>query len=123
VKTIDPVVLFGSLGYTATLENGGRDPGDQVDYSLGMGFSLNDRISWSMSLAGTFIMRDEVDGETVPGSKSDIDTLQFGVTIQLARHLFVEPQVGFGLTEDATDFFVGVNIPYRFETLFPYGWF
>ena len=45
VKTIDPVVLFGSLGYTATLENGGRDPGDQIDYSLGMGFSLNDRTS------------------------------------------------------------------------------
>lgn len=37
VKTIDPVVFFGGLGYTATLESEGFDPGDQIPYSLGMG--------------------------------------------------------------------------------------
>lgn len=35
VKTFDPVVLFGRVGYTATLEREGRDPGDALVHPLG----------------------------------------------------------------------------------------
>ncbi len=123
VKTIDPVVLFGSLGYTYTKERNRNDPGDRILYSLGMGFSLNDRVSWSMRFAGAAVRRDEIDGETIKGSNEDLNSLQFSVTLQLARRFFAEPRVGFGITEDATDFIGGVNISYRLENRFPYDLF
>jgi FOG: LysM repeat len=123
VKTIDPVVLFGSVGYTWTVERGRLNPGDQIPYSMGMGFSLNDRVSFSTALAGTTIRPDEVDGKNIRPSGLDINTLQFGVTIQVAKRLFFEPVVGFGITEAATDFFVGINVPYRLEGQYPLPFF
>lgn len=123
VKTIDPVVFFGSIGYTATLKEGGRDPGDQIPYSFGTGFSMNDRVSFSTSLSGSVVRRTEVNGRGIAGSSANINSLQLSSTIQLTKRLFVEPFVGFGLNDEATDFIVGFNVPYRFERLFPLPFF
>ena len=112
VKTIDPVVLFGHLGYAFTLEREGRDPGDQILYQMGMGFSLNDRVSLNMQVNGAAIGRIEIDGMEIGGSSLDIINLQFGVTVRVTKRLYVEPVVSAGLTEDATDVFVGINFPY-----------
>ncbi|MGH8644922.1 MAG: transporter [Gammaproteobacteria bacterium] len=133
VKTIDPVVLFGSLGYTWTLEegdvdlgmsiSGDVDPGDQILYSMGMGFSLNHRVSFSMAMAGAAIRRTEVNGGEISGSGLDINTLQFSTTVQLAKRVYLEPVVGFGLTDEAPDFLVGINVPFGFERRFPLPFF
>lgn len=123
VKTIDPVVLFGSLGYNAVLKEGKTDPGDQIPYSLGMGFSLNDRVSFSTSLNGAAILRSSRGGREIPGSGRDIHSLNLAVTVQVAKGLFVEPFVNFGLSEEATDFFAGVNVPYRFDERYPLPFF
>ncbi len=133
VKTIDPVVFFGSLGYTWTLEeedvdlgmsiSGDVDPGDQILYSIGMGFSLNDRVSFSMAMAGAAIRRSEVNGREISGSGLDINSLQFTTTVQLAKRVYVEPVVGFGLTDDAADFIVGINVPFGLEGRFPLPFF
>jgi Putative MetA-pathway of phenol degradation len=114
VKTLDPVVFFGRLGYTGTLERDGRDPGDQLFYELGMGFSLNDRVSFSMRVDGAAVGRFAVNGREIPGSSLDILSLQFTVTTRLARNWFIEPVVSIGLTDDATDAITGVNLVYRF---------
>ena len=119
VKTIDPVVFFGSLGYTWTLERGDLDPGDQIPYSIGMGFSLNDRVSLSMAMAGAAIRRTEINGNEIGGSGLDINSLQFTTTVQLAKRVYVEPFVGFGLTDEAADFLVGINVPVGLEGRFP----
>ncbi|MGH8659020.1 MAG: transporter [Gammaproteobacteria bacterium] len=124
VKTIDPVVLFGSLGYTWTLgtlelQGGDIDAGDQIPYSIGMGFSLNDRVSFSMAMDGAAIRRTETNGREISGSGLDINSLQFSTTVQLAKRVYVEPVVGFGLTDDAPDFLVGINIPFGLEGRFP----
>jgi hypothetical protein len=119
VKTIDPVVFFGSLGYTSTLEQGDVDLGDQILYSIGMGFSLNDRVSLSMTMAGAAIRRTEVNGNEIGGSGLDINSLQFTTTVQLAKRVYVEPFVGFGLTDEAPDFLVGINVPVGLEGRFP----
>jgi hypothetical protein len=68
VKTLDPVVFFGRLGYSATLERQGRDPGDQLFYVLGMGYSLNERVSFNMRVGGALVGRTAVDGQEIPGS-------------------------------------------------------
>jgi hypothetical protein len=121
VKSIDPVVLFGSLGYIATLESQGYDPGDQVPYSLGMGFSLNDRVSFRLSVSGAVVQQahDATGRNVTAGTGYDTDSLQFSTTIQQQKNLFFEPFVGFGLTEESPDFFAGVRIPYRFSGTYP----
>lgn len=113
IKTIDPVVLFGSLGYTAALERDGFDPGDQIPYSFGLGFSLNDQLSVSAALAGSAVRRASFNGGEIVGSSQDVHTLQFSTTVQVAKYLFVEPFVVFGLTEESPDFIAGINVPYR----------
>ena len=119
VKTIDPVVVFGSLGYTWILEQGDVDLGDAIPYSIGMGFSLNDRVSLSMTMAGAAIRRTEVNGNEISGSGLDINSLQFTTTVQLTKRVYVEPFVGFGLTDEAADFLVGINVPVGLEGRFP----
>ena len=119
VKTIDPVVFFGLLGYTTTLEKNGIEPGDQIPYSFGTGFSMNDKVSFSTSLSGNAVRRTKFNGREIAGSSKNINTLQLGFTVQLSKRLFIEPYVGFGLNEEASDFVLGFNLPYRFERLFP----
>lgn len=122
VKTIDPVVFFGSLGYTATLEEDGVDPGDEIPYSAGLGFSLNDRVSFSTTLSGLAVRRssgtDPTPEDPTSGS-ADINLLQFATTVRLMPGLFIEPFVAFGLTEESTDFIVGISVPYQIPGRFP----
>ncbi len=122
-KTIDPVVFFGSLGYSARLPAGGVDPGDQISYSVGGGFSLNNRVSVSAALSGSAILRTEVHGRETPGSAQNINSLQFSSTIKLTKALFVEPFVAYGLTKEAGDFVFGINVPYRFGDKYPLPFF
>ncbi len=133
VKTIDPVVFFGSLGYTWALEeedvdlgrsiSGDVDPGDHILYSIGMGFSLNDRVSLSMGMVGAVTSRTEINGGEISVSGLEINSLQFSTTVQLAKRLYLEPVVGFGLTDEAPDFLVGINVPFGLEGRFPLPFF
>jgi len=111
VKTLDPVVFFGRVGYTHRF----GDLGDVVSASLGMGFSLNDRVSYSMLVGGAFVDRPDVD-ETTSANNSTLElvSLQLAVTVLVSGRLFVEPVVNFGLSDDAVDVVVGVNIPFQF---------
>lgn len=120
LKTIDPVVFFGSLGYTATLEDDGVNPGDQIPYSAGLGFSLNDRVSFSTTLNGLAVRRRSGPDPQDPSSGSaDINLLQFATTVQLMPGLFIEPFTAFGLTEESPDFIVGISVPYQLPGRFP----
>lgn len=110
VKTLDPVVLFGRLGYTAVLERDGRDPADQFSYLFGTGFSLTDRVSISTRVSGIAGGRTQVNGSAIPGTSLDALSLQLAVTTRLTRRFYVEPFVSAGLTDDATDAVVGVSL-------------
>jgi len=115
VKTLDPVVFFGRLEYTHRF----GDLGDVFALSLGTGFSLNDRVSFNMQVLGAFVDRSEVDRSEVDeatlsdNSTLEIISMQFAVTILMSKRLFVEPVVNFGLSNDATDVVVGVNMPFQ----------
>lgn len=114
VKTFDPVVLFAKAGYNATLEARGHNPGDEVLYQMGIGYSLNERVSVSTQLNGAVVGSNKINGTTVRRSNLDIINLQFSVTAFVTRRLFVEPFVGVGLSKDAPDAVVGINILSRF---------
>jgi hypothetical protein len=55
-----------------------------------------------------------LDNHKVSDSSLEILSLQFGVTVLATKRLFVEPVVNFGLTADAPDVIIGVNVPFRF---------
>jgi hypothetical protein len=122
-KAIDPVVFFGSLGYNITFPNKGIRPGDEISYSFGSGFSLNDRVSIKAALTGSVILRSETNGLEIPGSAQDISSLQFSSTIKISKALFIEPFVAFGLTQETSDFTVGFNVPFRFDDKYPLPFF
>jgi hypothetical protein len=110
VKTLDPVVFFGRLGYTYTLERGGLDPGNEIAFLSGTGFSLNDRVSFSMQVNGIFTGDAKLNGRTVNHSNLESFSLQLGATVQVAKYWFVEPIVSFGLSDDASDVAFGINV-------------
>jgi hypothetical protein len=113
IKSLDPVVFFGRLGYAETLTHGDRNPGNIIEYSAGMGFALNDRVAFNIQLAGAFIGKSKFQGQTIERSSFEIANIQFSSTILITKKLFVEPFVSIGLTSDAFDSSVGFRIPYR----------
>ena len=98
-----------NLGYT--FEHAGLDRGNQIAFLGGTGFSLNDRVSLSMQVNGIYDTENtELNGRTITGSSQESVSLQLGVTVQLTKHVFVEPLVSFGLTNDAPDVVFGFNV-------------
>jgi len=126
IKTIDPVVLFARLGYTYNFASQTRDLGNIINYRLGMGFSLNDRVSFNIQLIGTHIAGSKFTGfGGTPGGAAGSGPVVFSsqsvrlmnavftTTILVTKNLFIEPLIGIGMTEQSFAMF-GVRIPYRF---------
>jgi hypothetical protein len=126
LKSIDPVVFFGRIGYTHNFPSSTLTLGDSVDYRLGMGFSLNDRVSFTIQLAGAIIAPGEQrvvvpetsfsagPGLTAVGIGSrEIMNLFFTTTVLITKRFFIEPVVGVALTDQAFTI-IGIRIPYRF---------
>lgn len=133
VKTLDPAILFASIGYTHTLEGsfddldinpdtvnpGDVDLGNSFNYGLGIAFALNERSSLSMSLAHKITDKSKIryngqDWSDVIGSDGNAATFNLGVTYALTPHLTLVTALGAGLTPDAPDFNIGFKLPYAF---------
>jgi len=115
LKTIDPVVLFAGVGYSTILKRSNLGAGDIIDYRAGMGYSLNDRVSFNLQATGSLIRRPApLLGLLAPTSRFEIVNLLFTTTILVTKRLFMEPVVGVGLTDDAFDATLGFRLAYRF---------
>jgi hypothetical protein len=115
LKSIDPVVFFAGLGYSTILQRSNLAAGDIIDYRVGMGYSLNDRVSFNMQLTGSLVRRPApLLGIQAPTSRFEIVNLLFTTTVLMTKRLFMEPLVGIGLTEDAFDATLGFRVAYRF---------
>jgi hypothetical protein len=128
IKSIDPVVFFGRIGYTYNFASQSRDLGNIFDYRLGMGFSLNDRVSFNVQFTGAYIGASKFSSTTTSGATAtaigitplpvstqsqEIMNLVFTVTVLVTKKLFIEPLVAVGLTENSFTI-VGLRIPFRF---------
>lgn len=132
LKTLDPMVVFGSLTYFRNFERGFSDieevQGDQpgrVDvgnaYQVGAGiaFALNEKSSISTSytqriVEQTRIRKDGQDWQPIVGSQANVGFVNLGATFSLNNNLSLISTVGIGLTEDSPDMAVSVRLPYRF---------
>ncbi|MGB3737949.1 MAG: transporter [Pontixanthobacter sp.] len=133
----DPVVLFGTLGYTFNLGEDVDtaippvriehvDPGDAISASGGIGISFNDRTTLNLGYAhawafGTTTRTSLLD----PGPGDDPFTISTSRDLQIGRFLFgvthrVNPStsinwsVEVGATDDAADVRSSLRIPLTF---------
>jgi hypothetical protein len=107
VKSYDPAVLFGGLGYTHTFKetlNGIEvAPGNSFNYSFGMGFAINNQITMSGQFFGAYQTETERDGVELLGSSREPMSLRTGLTYRISKGRYLEPAVTFGLNDDASD--------------------
>ncbi|WP_346427390.1 transporter [Caulobacter sp. 17J65-9] len=124
----DPAVIFGSLSYLAHLSKdinedfgdgvtvGRVDPGDAINASIGFGFALNDRFSYSLGYRHSYIFETdtELNGTTFGSNEVQVGALTFGMSYALARRYSLNATFDIGVTDDAPDVRVGLRLPIRF---------
>jgi len=133
LRTYDPVILFGNLGYTLYRPEAFDDIspvldqvspaevslGNTLQLSAGMAIALNDRsaISFSVANACSAATHTTAPGERemrVPGSSSNSSTFNVGGTYALPSGWTLSSQATVGLTPDAPNFVLGLRASHTF---------
>lgn len=118
IKSLDPVVLFANTNYFHAFRKDSGDvasrlrSADIVDLSAGYGLGLNDTVAISMAVSGAFARATTLEG--VSARQPAFFGARFGLTAWLARGLYIEPSVSFGLTGPGDTVAFGVTVPYAF---------
>lgn len=130
VRTIDPVVLFGSFYYTYSfsrminqasetaegeeqITRVRKKPGDSVNLVLGTGFAFNEKVTMSFRTVGSFIFRDQINNRETGELQTPF--YQYIILDYLfQKYGYLEPAIAFGLTRDASDFLLSLSYVYRF---------
>jgi hypothetical protein len=121
----DPAVLFANLGYlyhapddVNRVINGafvGRvDPGDSINASLGFGFAVNQRFSFSMGYRHNYIFQTETELGATRQSSDEFHAgaLQLGLSYRLNNKTSLNANFDFGVTEDAPDVRIVFRVPF-----------
>ncbi len=121
----DPAVLYGSISYMwnqkddkGTEYGGEIDPGDIIGFSFGMGFSINERTSFSIGYEHNII--DKTNVELAPDLEdAEFDTyhsgsLLFGISQQVFGGDAINLSVAVGVTEQSPDVQISIRAPFQF---------
>jgi len=113
-KRFDPATIFGSVRYQHVFadEQFGHEvkPGSSIEYSHGLGFSLNNALSISGHFAGAIHRNASVDGSVIEGSNSEPLEFVASSALRLSRSARLESNIGFGLNKDAGDAHIGLTL-------------
>lgn len=128
LRTYDPVILFGNLGYTYHRTQGFDDispvvgtvtPADVslghiLQFSGGLAIALNDRAAVSFSVASAMQAATHIQAPgqplaRVPGSSSNSSTLNIGASYVLPSGWSFNGQAAAGLTPDAPNLVFAVR--------------
>ena len=116
----DPVVLFSSVSYiwNKSRDIGGQigriDPGSGGNFNLGLGLSLNEKLSLTLGYDHTVFERPTSASNlllTTSPQVTQIGVLLVGGAYRLSDRRFVNLAVGIGATREAPDLQVTVRIP------------
>ncbi len=119
----DPAVLYGSLSYLWNIEddkgqeNGGKiDPGDAIGFSFGIGFSVNEKTSFSLGYDHNVILNTKVE------NSPDLNDSTFerfhsasflvGISQAVAQTTSVNLSLSIGVTEQAPDMQLTIRAPF-----------
>lgn len=116
IQPLDPVTFFYGAGIRGSFEHEylGVDfePGLEYNYTFGLGFAINEKVTLSTQLFGEYQSRLQANGQGLEGSTQEPISLQFAATIARPCERYVEPFIGFGLTEDAVAANFGITWTY-----------
>lgn len=136
-KVIDPVVLFGSVGYTHAFDATGLNQsrgsrtleevqtGDSLSFSFGLAYSLSYEVSLSASYQQSYnfetsfifhdptidVADDPSQTAVVPSEDSTSSVVNMSLGLRTKENRVVSFSFGFGLTEDSPDVLLGLSIP------------
>ncbi len=123
----DPAVIYGSASYVYHIPRnvnriiggafvGRVDPGDAVSASLGFGFALNPRFSFSLGYGHTYIFPSKQEiGGTLQRSKSlQVGSFNFGMSYRLSQKQTMNASFELGATSDAPDMSFTLRFPFSF---------
>jgi hypothetical protein len=112
----DPVVLFYGLGARYQFEREFRgiefQPGTEFNYTLGVGFAVNERVTLSTQFFGSYIEEIKANGERVEGTIQEPMNIRMAATLAKPCNRLVEPFVMFGLTDDSISSSFGITWTY-----------
>ncbi len=118
----DPAVFFVNAGYTWNMEddvgggNGTIDPGDSINFGLGMGFSINDRTSFSLGYSHSVVKETEQNGSALVNSDTlQVGSTSFGFSYQINDRVGLNFNVAAGVTDDAPDVQATLRVPIKFD--------
>jgi len=118
VKTIDPVVFLGSIGYTANLKDTKEgfdiDPGDSVELGVTAILAAGPGVSLRTGFGLSFTDEAEVDNQKISGSDKTEGVLNLGGAVVLPGKNLLDLGVGVGVTDDAPDVAVRLALTHRF---------
>jgi len=133
VKTMDPALVFGNIGYMHSFDNSFNDIdtspdtrtpgdvslGDSVYFGAGLAFAFNERTSMSMAFNGRISGKAELRAKggswaKVIGSDANAGTFNMGLTYAMSQHTTLVTQLGIGMTPDAPDYTLTFKVPYMF---------
>jgi len=137
-KTIDPVIAFGSVGYTYNFTESGLnykygatnntirkvDPGDYIHASAGFAYALSYKVSLNMSyqlsygMESTYYFKKDASGvispkQEIASSVSSIFSIGMGWRISSTQTVITSIAMGF--TNDDPDFLISVRMPFEFN--------
>ena len=115
VHAYDPCVVFYGFGsrhqFEQEVDGFNVLPGGQYSYQLGVGFSVNERITLSTAFLGAYISEAYVNDIRVQGSIQEPMVMRFAVTIAQPCKI-VEPFAEIGMTDDAPAARIGITCTY-----------
>ena len=123
-ESIDPLILFGSFGYTHTY--GTRidadnyiNVGNTLFYQAGVGYGINPNVTLSGSFSGASSGKLELNGNTSTGTRSEPFSLRISASINKPKNnkrsklgTNYEPFLRYGLTNLSNDVEFGVRWTY-----------
>ena len=134
----DPAVLFANLGYEYRVKDSDIDepvgdfiveevdPGDSIKASVGMGFAVNDELSFTLGYKHAFLMETKTqilnpeNNQRVTESSGElhIGSGLLGFSYKVSDNARVNLEFELGITEDAPDMRAMLRLPVDLGKLF-----
>ena len=132
----DPAVLFASIGYDWNIEDdidktigsvivGTVDPGDAIEITVGMGFAVNDELSFSLGYKHAYVLetRTQITDPTTGAKRTDtsstltLGSLLFGLGYRLQDNINLNLDLELGITDDSPDMRAIFRVPIAFNLI------
>lgn len=114
LKRLDPVVIFGSINYFWNIEKENINPGDTLQYSMGLAYALSQNLSINTRLEHSITSSTYQGTNKIIGSGINSSSLYLGTSFANPDGSPLDFTVGIGLSEDSADFSFQINKPYYF---------